>query len=205
MSDAIVIENLTKRYGEIRAADDLSLTVRKGELFGLLGPNGAGKTTTIRACLGLIEKTSGNISIFGMDSHRDSVEIRRVTGYLPGDFGLIPDLKVGRLLKYLLSLSDVESNEKLNDIARRLDLDLNRKTQELSKGNRQKVGIVQALMADQELIILDEPTGGLDPLVQQEFYSILREEQKAGKTVFMSSHVLASLISSPPAAISHHG
>ena len=190
---AIEIKNLTKKYGNLTAVDNLSLKVKEGELFGLLGPNGAGKTTTIRTCLGLLERTSGDIKIFGLDSHKDSVEIRRRTGYLPGDFGLIPDTSVKSFLKYLLSLSNVRSDKKMRDLAERLDLDLTRKCGDLSKGNRQKVGVVQAFMADQDFIILDEPTGGLDPLIQQELWRIFLEEVDDGKTIFMSSHILAEV------------
>lgn len=190
---ALEIKNLTKNYGDFTAVRNLTLDVEEGEIFGLLGPNGAGKSTTIRTCLGLLSKTKGEINILGMDSHRDAIEIRRRTGYLPGDFGLIDGISVYSFLKYLLSLSNVKSDKKLKDVARRFDLDLKRKTNELSKGNRQKVGVVQALMADQDLIILDEPTGGLDPLMQQIFYEIIREEQADGRTIFMSSHILAEV------------
>jgi ABC-2 type transport system ATP-binding protein len=190
---ALEITNLTKKYGDFTAVKNLTLDVEEGEIFGLLGPNGAGKSTTIRTCLGLLSKTEGEIKILGMDSHKDSIEIRRRTGYLPGDFGLIDGISVYSFLKYLLSLSNVKSDKKLKDLSKRLDLDLKRKTNELSKGNRQKVGVVQSLMADQDLIILDEPTGGLDPLMQQIFYEIIREEQDAGRTVFMSSHILAEV------------
>jgi ABC-2 type transport system ATP-binding protein len=192
-SPAIEIKNLTKKYGNFTAVDNLSLEVQEGELFGLLGPNGAGKTTTIRTCLSLLEMNNGEIKIFGLDSHKDSVEIRRRTGYLPGDFGLIPDTSVKSFLKYLLSLSNVRSDKKMLDLAKRLDLDLARKCGNLSKGNRQKVGVVQAFMADQDLIILDEPTGGLDPLIQQELWRIFKEEVDSGKTIFMSSHILAEV------------
>lgn len=191
-SNAIIcIENLTKYYGKIRGIEDFTITVHKGEIFGFLGPNGAGKTTTLRLCLGLISKTSGNITIFDMDSHKDSVRIRKRIGYVPGDFGLIRNIRVKDYLKYLLSLSNCRSDGRMKDLAARFDLDLNRKTSELSRGNRQKVGVVQAFMADQDLVILDEPTTGLDPLMQQEFYKLLREEKNNGKTVFMSSHILA--------------
>ncbi len=189
----IEIENLTKMYGEVVGVQDLDLKVYKGETMGFLGPNGAGKTTTMRSCLTLISKSAGEIKIFGLDSHRDAVAIRKRTGYLPGDFGLIPSVKVGSYLKYLLSLSRCDSTKKMLSMAERLDLDLERKTNELSKGNKQKVGVIQALMADQDLVVMDEPTQGLDPLVQQEFYRILREERARGKTVFMSSHVLAEV------------
>ncbi|MGC9307674.1 MAG: ABC transporter ATP-binding protein [Thermoplasmatota archaeon] len=187
----IEIDNLTKHYGDVVGVQDLSLTVRKGEIMGFLGPNGAGKTTTIRSCLALVSKTAGTITIFGMDSHRNAVAIRQRTGYLPGDFGLIPSVSTRRYLQYLLSLSDCCSDKKMRSLSDRLELNLDRTTNELSKGNRQKVGIIQALMADQDLIIMDEPTSGLDPLMQQEVYRILREEQQAGKTIFMSSHILA--------------
>ncbi len=195
MTDAKIIEikNLTKMYGNHMGVKDLNLAVRKGEIMGFLGPNGAGKTTTIRSCLALLAKTAGEIAIFGMDSHRDAVTIRKKTGYLPGDFGLIPSVKVSAYLRYLLSLRGCKSTEKMMLLAERLELDLSRKTNELSKGNKLKVGITQSLMADPDLVIMDEPTSGLDPLVKQEFYRILREEKKRGKTVFMSSHVLADV------------
>jgi len=188
----IVIENLTKMYGNHVGVKDLNLSVNKGEIMGFLGPNGAGKTTTIRTCLALIAKTAGEITIFGLDSHKDAIAIRKKTGYLPGDFGLIPSVKVKSYLKYLLSLRECDSTKKMVDLAKRLELDLERKTNELSKGNKLKVGIVQTMMADQELIIMDEPAG-LDPLVQQEFYRILREEKKQGKTIFISSHNFAEV------------
>lgn len=187
------IRGLTKKYGDVIGIKDLDLDVHKGEIMGFLGPNGAGKTTTIRACLGLLQKTGGDVKIFGLDSHEDSIEIRRRTSYLPGDFGLYPGLKVKAILKYLLSQSGVSDETKIKELSDRLDLNLKRKYGNLSKGNKQKVGIVQAFMADQDLIILDEPTGGLDPLMQQKFYEILREEKEKGKTIFMSSHILAEV------------
>jgi ABC-2 type transport system ATP-binding protein len=189
----IEIKNLTKMYGNHVGVKDLNLAVRKGEIMGFLGPNGAGKTTTMRSCLALLAKTEGEITIFGLDSHRDAVAIRKKTGYLPGDFGLISSVKVSSYLKYLLSLRGCESTEKMMSLANRLELDLNRKTDELSKGNKLKVGIIQSLMADPDLIIMDEPTSGLDPLMKQEFYRILREEKRQRKTVFMSSHILADV------------
>ncbi len=190
--NVIEVKNLTKMYGNHVGVRDLWLTVRKGEITGFLGPNGAGKTTTIRSCLALIAKTAGEIAIFGLDSHRDAVAIRKRTGYLPGDFGLIPSVKVRSYLKYLLALRGCESTEKMVSLAERLQLDLERKTNELSKGNKLKVGIVQALMANDDLIILDEPSG-LDPLMQQEFYRILRDEKQRERTVFMSSHNLVEV------------
>jgi ABC-2 type transport system ATP-binding protein len=189
----IEIKNLTKMYGAHVGVKDLNLNVHKGEIMGFLGSNGAGKTTTIRSCLALLAKTEGQITIFGLDSHKNATDIREKTGYLPGDFGLIPSIKVKSYLNYLLSLRKYRSEEKMISLADQLELDLNRKTDELSKGNKLKVGIIQSLMADPDLIIMDEPTSGLDPLIKQEFYRIIREEKKSGKTVFMSSHILADV------------
>lgn len=187
------IRGLTKHYGDIVGIEDLDLDVFPGEIMGFLGPNGAGKTTTIRTSLDFLRKTAGDVKIFGLDSHKDSVEIKRNVGYLPGDFGMIPGLKVRTFLKYLLSLSGVKSEKKMNKVGEILDLEFNKKIKQLSKGNRQKVGLVQAFMADQDLIILDEPTSGLDPLIQKKFYELLREEKRKGKTIFMSSHILAEV------------
>ncbi len=187
------IRNLTKMYGDVVGIKDLDLDVFQGEIMGFLGPNGAGKTTTIRTCLGLLQKTSGSVEIFGLDSHRDSIEIRRRTGYLPGDFGMYSDLKVETILRYLLSQSDVSDESRMEELSERLELNLDRKYGDLSGGNKQKVGIVQAFMADQDLVILDEPTSGLDPLMQQEFNKFLREERDKGKTIFMSSHILTEV------------
>jgi ABC-2 type transport system ATP-binding protein len=187
----ITIENLTKLYGKHVGVKGLNLSVYRGEIMGFLGPNGAGKTTTIRCCLDLIAKTEGRITILGFDSSRDAIAIRKRTGYLPGDFGL-PPVKVRSFLRYLLSLSACDSTKTMMELAERLDLNLERRTNELSKGNRVKVGIVQALMTDPELIIIDEPSG-LDPLIEREFQRILRGEKKRGKTVFLSSHDLAQV------------
>ncbi|MFO8110176.1 MAG: ABC transporter ATP-binding protein [Thermoplasmata archaeon] len=189
----IDIRGLTKYYGDVVGIEDLDLKVYPGEIMGFLGPNGAGKTTTIRVCLDLLRKSKGEVRIFGLDSHKDSMEIRRRTGYLPGDFGMYPDLKVKTILKYLLSQSGVSNDSKMRELADRLELDLNRKYGNLSKGNKQKVGLVQAFMADQDLIIMDEPTSGLDPLMQQKCYELLREEKAKGKTIFMSSHILTEV------------
>ena len=189
----IEIHGLTKMYGDIVGVKDLNLTVKKGEIMGFLGPNGAGKTTTIRVCLDLLKKTKGEVKIFGLDSHKDSLEIRRRTGYLPGDFGMYSDMKVKTILKYLLAQSGISDGSRMIELSELLELDLKRRYGDLSKGNRQKVGIVQAFMADQDLIILDEPTSGLDPLMQQKFYELLRKERDRDKTIFMSSHILAEV------------
>ena len=192
-SPAITVVALTKHYGKLRATDNLSFTVNKGEIFGFLGPNGAGKTTTIRCMLDYLYSDMGTITIFGLNSHHDTIAIRKRTGYLPGDFTLPPNMTVKTYLSYMLELSECSNPNKMKRLANNLDLDISKKTHELSKGNKQKVGIVQAFMANQDLIILDEPTAGLDPLIQQQFYRILRNEQKLGKTVFMSSHVLSEV------------
>ena len=189
----IEIKGLSKYYGDVVGVEGLHLKVYPGEIMGFLGPNGAGKTTTIRTCLDLLQKSKGEVKIFGLDSHKDSLEIRRRTGYLPSDFGMYNDLKVKTILKYLLSQSGLSHDGKMLELAKRLDLNIERRYGELSKGNRQKVGMVQAFMADQDLIILDEPTTGLDPLMQQKFYDLLREERENGKTIFMSSHILAEV------------
>jgi ABC-2 type transport system ATP-binding protein len=189
----IEIRNLTKMYGIHVGVKDLSLDIHAGEIMGFLGPNGAGKTTTIRSCLDLLSITAGEVCIFGQDSHDRAVAIRQRTGYLPGDFGMIASITTEAYLRHLLSLSNCCQADKMYSLAERLDLDLSRKTNELSKGNKQKVGIIQALMADQDLVILDEPTAGLDPLMQQEVYRILREENQRGTTIFMSSHILAEV------------
>ncbi len=189
----IEIRGLTKMYGDVVGIKDLDLDVHQGEIMGFLGPNGAGKTTTIRTCLDLLAKTRGEVRIFGLDSHNDSIEIRKRTGYLPGDFGMYNELPVRTILRYLLSLSGCVDEGPMEELASRFDLDLDKRYGSLSKGNRQKVGIVQAFMAGQELIIMDEPTSGLDPLMQQKFYEFLREERAKGKTIFMSSHILAEV------------
>jgi ABC-2 type transport system ATP-binding protein len=191
-TDAVMeITNLTKMYGSHVGVRNLDLIVHRGEIMGFLGPNGAGKTTTIRCCLDLIAKTEGRITILGLDSSIDAIAIRKRTGYLPGDFGL-PPAKVRSFLRYLLSLSTCASTKRMIELAERLDLDLERRTNELSKGNRVKVGIVQALMTDPELLIIDEPSG-LDPIIELEFQRILREEKKQGKTIFLSSHDLSEV------------
>ena len=191
MSNTAVIsaKNLSKFYGKHRGISDVNLDIDKGEIFGLLGPNGAGKTTCIRILLDFIRATSGSATILGMDSRSKSVEIRRNVGYLPGDFITYEKLTAEELLQYFANLRGGHL-EKAKVLAERFDLDLSRKIGELSRGNRQKVGIIQAFMSDPKLLILDEPTTGLDPLLQQEFHALVLEEAESGKTLFISSHVL---------------
>ena len=182
-------KNLTKFYGKHRGISGVNLEINEGEVFGLLGPNGAGKTTCIRIFLDFIRPTSGSAKVLGMDSRSESLEIRRNTGYLPGDFITYEKLTAEELLQYFANLRGGHLR-KAKVLAERFDLDLSRKIGELSRGNRQKVGLIQAFMSDPKLLILDEPTTGLDPLLQQEFHALVLEEAASGKTLFVSSHVL---------------
>jgi ABC-2 type transport system ATP-binding protein len=194
MNAPIVIQtqNLTKYYGKNRGIENLNLDVRKGEVFGFLGPNGAGKTTTIRLLLDLIHATSGEATILGHNVQTESVIIREQVAYLPGELGTFKDWTASRTLAYLFKLYDRPVNwEKVEELAQVLNLDLRKKTRELSRGNKQKIGIISVLAPDVKLLILDEPTSGLDPLVKNEFYRLLTKKQVAsGCTVFLSSHQL---------------
>jgi ABC-2 type transport system ATP-binding protein len=191
---AVAISGLTKSYGKVQALRGVDLDVSKGEIFGFLGPNGAGKTTTIRCMLDLIRPQSGSIRVLGLDPQADPVGVRAKIGYLPGELSLEANLKVEALLRYFSSLrrNHVDWGF-VEELARRLQLDLSVPVKNLSKGNKQKVGVVQALMARPELLLLDEPTAGLDPLIQQEVYRLLKEAQAAGATVFFSSHILSEV------------
>lgn len=186
----IQTENLTKYYGKARGVIDLNLSVEKGEVFGYLGPNGAGKTTTIRLLLGYLRPTSGRASVFGMDAFHDAVAIKRRVGHLPGEFALYPRLTGEQLLRYFAHLRGGVDWGYVRTLAERLDIDLTRRIGQLSHGNRQKIGLLQAFMNRPELLILDEPTIGLDPLVQQTFYELVDEARTNGQTVFISSHIL---------------
>jgi beta-exotoxin I transport system ATP-binding protein len=193
MAEVIRAEQLTKSYGQNRGIVDIDFSVEAGEVFGYLGPNGAGKSTTIRLLLDLIRPTSGRFTIFGLDSRRKSVEIRRRLGYLPGDLRLYERMTGGDLLQYFGHLRGLDGSQRGEQLAERLDLDLGRQIKELSRGNRQKVGIVQAFMHEPDLLVLDEPTSGLDPLVQETFYELVAEVTERGGTVFLSSHVLSEV------------
>ena len=181
--------SLTKSYGSTLAIDRLDFTVSEGEIFGLLGPNGAGKTTTIRLLLDLIRPDSGAVDVFGV-APRAAPAVRRRIGYLPGDLRLYERLSGREQLSYFAGLRRLPGLGRADELAERFEVDLNRPIGTLSKGNRQKVGIVQAFMHDPDLLILDEPTSGLDPLMQQTFYTLLDEVRAAGRTVLISSHVL---------------
>ena len=194
MSKNIVIQTkkLTKFYGKSRGIEKLDLEIYQGEIFGLLGPNGAGKTTTVRILLDLIRKTSGEAQVFNLDIHHHSIEIRQRTAYVPGELGLFQDKTARRNLQYLLGLYENHIPiRRIEELAEIFGLDLDRKVKELSKGNKQKVGIILALAPEVDLLILDEPTSGLDPLITAEFYKILHEQQQeTGSTVLLSSHLL---------------
>jgi ABC-2 type transport system ATP-binding protein len=191
--NAIEIKKLTKYYGKARGIVDVSFDVKKGEIFGFIGPNGAGKSTTIRTLLELIHPTSGEALIFGKDCIKDSPTIMESVGYLPSEVFYYDDMKVIDLLNYSASFYKKDCSKRIKELAEIMDLDLNRKIDELSYGNKKKVGIVQALLHEPKLLILDEPTGGLDPLMQQKFFELLREENKKGVTIFLSSHVLSEV------------
>jgi ABC-2 type transport system ATP-binding protein len=191
MGDPVVrIAGLTKFYGGQRGIVDLDLDVVRGEVFGYLGPNGAGKTTTIRLLLDYIRPSRGTATVFGLDSHRDSRSIRRRVGYLPGELHLYDSLSGRELIAFFAALRGGVPAGRAEKLAERLDCDIGREIRALSMGNRQKLGLIQACMSDPELLILDEPTNGLDPLVQQTFYELVVEARAAGRTVFLSSHVL---------------
>jgi ABC-2 type transport system ATP-binding protein len=190
---AIAIKGLSKDYGSGHGLFDLDLEIGRGEVFGFLGPNGAGKSTTMRLLLDLIKPTSGSASLLGLDTREDSLEIRRRVGFLPGDFALYPKLTGATVLDYLAELRGGVDRRLRDALAERFDADLDRPIRELSTGNRQKLGLIQAFMHDPELLILDEPIAGLDPLVQQSFHRLLAETSSRGHTVFLSSHTLSEV------------
>jgi len=192
-TEAILTEGLTKHYGEVKALIDLDLSVGQGEVFGFLGPNGAGKTTMIRTILDLIRPTAGSASILGMDSHEKALEIRDHIGYLPGDLALYPKLTGMETLRYFANLRGGVDWAYVDELSERLDSDLTRRVGDLSSGNRQKVGLIQAFMSKPEVLVLDEPSTGLDPLVQQEFQAILKAVAGEGRSVFLSSHTLSEV------------
>jgi ABC-2 type transport system ATP-binding protein len=189
----IETERLTKYYGTHRGIVDVDLQVEQGEVFGFLGPNGAGKTTTIRTLLDLIRPTSGRARVFGVDTTADPVAIHRRVGYLPGEFALYDRLTGGETIEYFANLRDDVDVLYQADLVARFDLDPSRRFKEYSKGNKQKVGLVIALQHRPDLLVLDEPTAGLDPLVQQTFFELLRETVREGRTAFLSSHILGEV------------
>jgi len=193
MSNAIETVGLAKDYGGGHGLFGLDLTIPPGEVFGFLGPNGAGKTTAIRLLMGMIRPTAGSASIFGLDCRRDAVAVKRLVGYLPGDLPQFGGLRGAEVVAYLGGLRGGLDPARVGELARRLDLDLGRPFRQYSRGNKQKLGIVLAFMHRPRLLILDEPTGGLDPLNQQEFYGLVRDAREDGATVFLSSHILSEV------------
>jgi len=194
--NAIETTKLTKYYGKSRGIVDVDMTVSEGEIFGFIGPNGAGKSTTIRTLLGLIYPTSGSATIFGKDVIKRGPEIRQEVGYLPSEVFYYDDMRAIDLLRYSASFynrSTKSIEKRIRYLADLLDLDLKKKIDDLSYGNKKKVGIIQGLAHEPKLIILDEPTGGLDPLIQQQFFNLLKEENGKGATVLFSSHILGEV------------
>lgn len=191
--NVIEINNLTKNYGKARGITNVSFNVEEGEIFGFIGPNGAGKSTTIRTLLALIHPTSGSAKIFGKDCIKSAPEIAKEIGYLPSEVFYYDNMKVIDLLKYSASFYKKDCNRRMKELAEIMELDLNKKIDDLSFGNKKKVGIVQGLLHEPKLIILDEPTSGLDPLMQQKFFDLLKEENKKGSTVLFSSHILSEV------------
>ena len=186
----IELKGLTKYYGETRGIEDVDLKVEKGEIFGFLGPNGAGKTTTIRLLLDLLRPTEGSAFINGYDCNRESNKVKEEVEYLPGNFTPYSFLTGKEYIEFMGEFYDQDKVQKGLEMADFLELDITRKTSEYSTGMKQKLGIIQSLMADTPLNIMDEPTSGLDPMIQQKFYRLLREEKNSGDTVFLSSHIL---------------
>ena len=193
MGNVVEINHLTKFYGKSRGIIDVSFQVKEGEILGFIGPNGAGKSTTIRTLLSLIYPTSGSATIFGMDCIKEGHKIRQDIGYLPSEVFYYDNMKVIDLLKYSASFYGAVDMERIHYLADQMDLDLNRKIDDLSYGNKKKVGIVQGLLHNPKLIILDEPTSGLDPLMQQKFFQLIKEENKRGATILFSSHILSEV------------
>ena len=189
----IQVNNLTKYYGKARGIVDVSFHVDEGEIFGFIGPNGAGKSTTIRLLLSLIYPTSGSATILGKDCIKYGPELRHDIGYLPSEVFYYDRMKVIDLLRYSASFYDKDCTERMHELAELMELELNRRIEDLSYGNRKKVGIVQGLLHRPNLLFLDEPTAGLDPLMQRQFFQLIREENRRGVTVFFSSHILGEV------------
>lgn len=193
MDDVIKIENLTKTYGKHRGIDHVSFTVKKGDIFGFLGPNGAGKSTTIRCLLGLIRNDSGSARILDMDVNRENKKILEKVGYMPSEAMFYPSMRVSEVIKFAADARKKDCKEEAEKICERLQVDVSKKLEELSLGNRKKVSIVCAMQHKPELFIFDEPTSGLDPLMQAEFFQLITEYNSTGTTCFLSSHVLSEV------------
>lgn len=187
------LKQLTKYYGTSRGIEDVTFSVNKGEIFGFIGPNGAGKSTTIRTLLGLIFPTSGSASIFGKDCIQYGSEIRKDIGYLPSEVFYYDKMRVLDVLEYAASFFEGDCSKRIKELTDMMELDVNRRIEDLSYGNKKKVGIVQGLLHFPKLIMLDEPTSGLDPLMQHKFFNLIRQENEKGSTVFFSSHILSEV------------
>ncbi len=192
-NNVIEIKNLTKMYGKNRGIIDVSFDIKAGEIYGFIGPNGAGKSTTLRLLVGLIFPTNGSAAIFGKDCVKQGNIIRKDVGYLPSEVFYYEKMKVMELLKYSASFYKKDCTKRINELCTMMELDTTRKIDELSYGNKKKVGIVQGLLHSPKLIILDEPTSGLDPLMQQKFFEIIKEENDKGVTILFSSHILSEV------------
>ncbi len=191
--NVIETKKLTKYYGKSRGIIDVDISVEEGEIYGFIGPNGAGKSTTIRLLLSLIFATGGSATVFGKDVVQYGPEIKMDIGYLPSEVFYYDNMRVKDLLAYSASFYKKDCSKRINELSEIMDLDMNKKIDDLSYGNKKKVGIVQGLLHDPKLIILDEPTGGLDPLMQQKFFDLIHEENKKGATIFLSSHILSEV------------
>jgi ABC-2 type transport system ATP-binding protein len=189
----VEVSHLTKYYGKSRGIVDVSFQVNEGEILGFIGPNGAGKSTTIRLLLSLIHPTSGSATIFGKDCFTHGAEVRRHIGYLPSEVFYYERMKVVDLLRYSASFYEIDSTQRMHELSELMELELNRRIEDLSYGNRKKVGIVQGLLHRPSLLFLDEPTAGLDPLMQRKFFQLIQEENQRGVTVFFSSHILGEV------------
>ena len=187
------VKKLKKYYGKIRGVEDVSLSIKKGQIYGFIGPNGAGKSTTIRTIMGLINKTSGNIYINGKELDKNDIETKKIIGYLPSEINLYDDMTVKDILNYHESFYDKDISKKRKELVKLLRLDEKKKIEDLSLGNQKKVGIVLALMHEPEILILDEATSGLDPIMQNIFYELILEEKKKGTTILYSSHILSEV------------
>ncbi len=193
MKNILEIKNLTKSYGKSRGVEDINLSIEEGTIYGFIGPNGAGKSTTIKCIMNLINKNFGEIKIFDEVCDGSNYVLKEYIGYLPSEMHLYDELKVRDMIAYSASFYKKDCNKRVNELVKRLNVDMNKKISELSLGNLKKVGVVLTLMHEPKIIIMDEATHGLDPLMQEEFYEILKEEKKKGNTIFFSSHILTEI------------
>ena len=193
MEYSLQLDNVVKKFGKFKALDEINLNVKKGEVFAYLGPNGSGKSTTIRVLLGILQATTGNAKVFGLDAWKNAVEIHKRIAYVPGDVNLWSNLTGGEVIDLFVNLRGAFNKERRNKLIRDFDLDPTKKCRTYSKGNRQKVALIAAFASDADLFILDEPTSGLDPLMEQVFQAYVLEQKNIGKSVFLSSHIMSEV------------